>query len=150
MSKKSGVTTKEQVKQAILKLNSNGETIRIENIRKITGGSNILIQRLKDELLLDCLLQNGNVADTTINPTAFRYMQEAITDLLEFKERVEKQLPGNAKKKIETHVRTQVMNLATKELVLGKTKTDITRELAKQFDLDENTVQDWLGQITIS
>lgn len=150
MSKKSGITTKEQVKQAILKLNSNGETIRIENIRKITGGSNILIQRLKDELLLDCLLQNGNVADTIINPTAFRYMQEAIADLLEFKERVEKQLPGKAKRKIETPVRTQVMNLATKELAQGKTKTDITRELAKQFDLDENMVKDWLEQITIS
>ena len=147
MSKKTGVTTKEQVKQAILELNSKGETIRIENIRKITGGSNILIQRLKDEILLDCLLQNGNVTDT-INPTAFEHLRRAVADLLDFKERVENQLLLTGKKKPD--IKAEVMNQATKELLAGKTKTEVAKELATKFDSNENTVRDWLKAIQVS
>lgn len=152
MSKKTGVTTKGQVKQAILELHSKGETVRIENIRKITGGSNILIQRLKDELLLDCLLQNGNIADT-INPTAFEYLQHAVADLLEFKKEVESHLHSitpHKRAKTEPEVKTEVINLAIKGLESGRTKADLARELGKKFDLNESTVRDWLESITIT
>jgi hypothetical protein len=148
MSKKTGITTKEQVKQAILELNGKGETIRIENIRNITGGSNIVIQRLKDELLLDCLL--GNVTDT-IDPTGYEYLQQAVADLLDFKEWVENQLLSQtSKKKVEPDMKKEVLNQATNGLLAGKTKTQVAKELATQFDLNENTVRDWLKPIEVS
>lgn len=155
--KMEGTLTKARVLEAIKGLHKDDKPISIENIRRYgltnfrVGGSTKLIQKLKDELLIDALFSVTTSSETSVSTDSnsvvedIALLKQQVAELMAFKEEMDKP----KKQGYDPALKQEIIDAATIGLQKGNTKIGLARELGEIYQVNEGTIRDWLKQIKL-
>ena len=134
--------TKESILKAIIELSGNKQMVSLENIRKITGGSNNTIAKFRDQIYQEMFARAHDVSQMLIK---FADMESRIAELIALQAE-SNQLIASLQRRIE-ECESNRRDSKSQALLLAQDGISV-EEIARQLKVHKNEVQRWLKTAT--